>query len=230
MRLDPTRYQLGWGIGCFGNWGAADELPQFVHSKLDHKVRGLNRLIAQYQDDTDGMVALIETLTGQLQALEDAGQSVLQLRSLDTGFGQSLDQLGQFLLLQRGGIADNTYRIRLAARAIAAGSLGTPEVVRGVLDFLMCGLQSVVLLEEPPAVTVLRTAELPQIDGDAFARIVALVAPAGTRIIVQWELPASEGPSFGFESDNSAGPWAEWGEDPSDAGVWAEGYDGRDLP
>lgn len=227
-RVDPTRYQAGWGVGCFGNWGAADERPQHVQSKMDHVIRAQRRLLAQYSDKPN-MLALIRASVANLQSIEDAAQSVLASRSLDTSFGATLSALGDLLLHARGGLADNTFRHQLAGVIAAQGSGCTAEEVRGILDALLCGLSSVSLAEEPPCVTVLRTCELTQLDGDTFAAIVNEGDASGTRTILQWEQPVDQGPLFGFESDNSSAPWAEFGDDLSTAGSWAEAWDGRDV-
>lgn len=221
--LDPTRYQTGFGAGM-ANIGASDEAAREAPG-IDHSVRAVRRLIAQYQGRPN-ITAFAATIGARAQDIEDACETLLQMRGLDTAFGFLLDALGERVRLARGGLADNTYRVRLAAQVIANASRGTPADVRAVLDMLMQGVLDVRLTETPPGCTVLRTAQISQEDGDAFAMIVNDAPPVGTRVIVEWELPVEAGLTFGFEDDNGAGPWAEHAEDASASGLWAEGADG----
>lgn len=222
--LDPVRYDSGWGVS-FGNWGASAEAPTYVLDGLNHCIQGQRRLVAQYQDKTK-MRSLICTMAQGIQRLEDSMQAVLQFGSLDTSFGKTLDGIGELMLLPRNGAEDNTYRVRISARAIAAHCSGTFEEARQILDELLQGMNAVRVTDHFPGVTIFRTYELPQSDGVVDATIVKFGAANGTRIIIEWEIPLSVGSSFGWENDNSALGFAEFGEDPGPAGFWAEGYDG----
>lgn len=222
--LDPIRYRGAWGIG-WANFGASDQQAHGLSSDIDHNARARGRLIAQYQGKSvpEAMMGLIGD---RIQALDDIAYTVLHQHGLDTAWGFLLDDVGERVGLARNGLEDNAYRVRLGGRVLANASSGSYEDVRRVLDFLMQGLYDVRLEQAPPATMILRTAQLLQADGDAFAQTVMRAAPAGVRCIVEWELPVEQGLTFGFEDDNTAGPWAEFAEDSSAAGLWAEGYDG----
>jgi len=215
----------GWGVG-WGAWGAS-EGPPLSEPSPDHRTAAQRRLIGQYQEDLAGMVPLTRELAGAgPQALEDASHQIPTARSLVTAYGASLELLAPLMGTTRGGLEDNSLRWRLFARALAAASNGSPEHLRAPLDALLCGLQPSRLREDLDAVTVLLVRELDQADGEAFASILALANPAGSRVILQWELPVREGATFGWEGDSGAGIWAEWGANPSPAGLWAEASDG----
>lgn len=222
--LNAERYWSGFGIG-WGNFGASNEAPHFLESDVGHAVRARRRLIAQYQGKPNA-VATAELIGGRAQTIEDIGVTVRDLHGLDTAFGFLLDDVGERVGLSRQGLEDNTYRTRLAGRIMANVSQGNPEAVRAVLDMLMQTVYDVRLELAPPGVTILRTAQLFQEDGDRFAMTVNRAVPIGTRCIVEWELPAALGAGFGFADDPGAVEWAEFAEDSGDAGVWAEGSDG----
>lgn len=224
--LDPARYYSGWGVGHCA-FGASDEPAHMSTSSITHDVAARRRLIAQYNEEDNPLRTLMELLGGRAQTLDDIATTVLEHRGVDTGWGFLLDQVGATVGIVRGGLEDNTYRIRIAGQILANTSNGSPEDVRKILSMLMQGLYDVRLVQAPPGVALLRTAQLVQEDGDAFAKIVQTGIPVGTRCIVQWELPIEMGMSFGFEDDNTVAGFAEFGEDASEAGLWAEGSIGE---
>lgn len=197
---------------------------------FDHVIQAKRRLLAQYQDKPK-FLAFAAAFLASCQPLEDAAQSILNFRALETAFGARLDAIGDIVVLQRNGDADNTYRHKLGGKIVANACTGAPEELRAILDFLMSGINPVYLREEPPAVTVLRTFELPVADGIAFAQITASGAPIGTRVIVEWEVPTYVGPTLPMAEWGSdpAGyaSFAEFGADPASTSFWAEAYDGR---
>jgi hypothetical protein len=221
--LNIERYQSAWGIG-WGAFGASDEPEHLLESDVNHAVIARRRLIAQYQDTN--FADLAEALGERFQELENLGVTVRDLSGLDTAWGPLLDAVGDRLGLTRQGFEDNTYRTRLAGYIMSGVSQGSPEHVRAIVDMLMQSVYDVRLETAPPGCMILRTQQLSQAEGDAFARLAQRGMPIGCRLILEWELPILMGPSFGFEDDNTAGPWAEFGEDASGAGNWAEGSDG----
>lgn len=222
--LTSTRY-AGMGVNTIA-WGGGQPPARNGTPPFEAGTMATRRLLAQYQGKPN-MTGLIRAIVSQLHDLEVATQTVFQLRGLDTAFGPALDQIGEVLGLDRVGNMDNTYRVALAAMAKAVNASGaTAEECRNIVDWCFQGLASARLLPQPPGCAILRAFEVPQDAGMLAGLCMDRASAAGKRVIVQWQRPSYEGTTFGFSDDLSSGTWADWGTDPTSAGLWAEGWDG----
>lgn len=97
--------------------------------KTTRVVEAQGKLIDQFKNHTN-IDALVKALAQQSQELEAAAFEVLLNTLLDTAVGVQLDGLGDIIGVERGGLSDADYRVRLRAQILLNKSSGTiPEIV-----------------------------------------------------------------------------------------------------
>ncbi len=155
------------------------------------------RLLVYEQFKEDPFVLLFcDAYGAQLQQLEDSGQALLTIPSIDLSEGVQLDVIGVIVGQPRQGVPDSTYRLYLRARIRANKSGGTPADLYAVF-FAMFG-----------ALTILQY--VPGGDASFTFRILSSIDPveaavalvfltdskaAGVRGILEWS-PADPGDMF----------------------------------
>lgn len=103
---------------------------------FDHVAKALDRLPYQFktQENIENLISLYANRT---QNVEDIFWELLELRFLEDALGQQLDNLGKILDIEREGLSDDDYRIRLIAKIAQHNSEGTPEDLIAIYSLLM---------------------------------------------------------------------------------------------
>lgn len=99
----------------------------------DWAARLRSRLYEQYHSTVTWNQWVDNVLGPQFQDLEDAGQSLLTLPSIDDSVGAQLDVIGRIVGQSRLGFDDPTYRMLLKARVLSNRSTGTTEDIYKVM-------------------------------------------------------------------------------------------------
>jgi hypothetical protein len=102
----------------------------------DWSARLRSRLYQQFKSSVSWQQWCDEVLGPQFQDLEDAGQTLLTLLSIEDSEGVQLDNIGRHIGQPRSGVDDETYRLYLSARVLANKSDGTAEDIFKVLRAL----------------------------------------------------------------------------------------------
>ncbi len=102
----------------------------------DWQQRLQDRIYEQYSE-LPVIQALSDIFAVQFQALEDSGQSLFTITSIDDSEGVNLDVIGRVVKQLRLGFDDATYRLLLKARVRANKSSGTPEDIYSVFMALI---------------------------------------------------------------------------------------------
>lgn len=101
----------------------------------DHVARG-RALLMRALGNKPLLTALLAAYTAQVQAAEDALWALFT-DTLETATGASLDQLGGVLLVARGVLDDEDYRVVLRAAVLARKSNGRARDVCAVLRAML---------------------------------------------------------------------------------------------
>jgi hypothetical protein len=185
----------------------------------DHCALAIGRLVSQYRGQA-GMESILCVFGDRMQDVDQALANVGAYRGLDTAYGAQLDRIGEVLQLDRDGLTDAAYAIRLHGAALAKGSHGRPDELIAVLQTLTAGTGATIDHDEHfPAAVVMEAAGISNADGYANAEILRRAVPAGVRFILLHNRPSVT--LFGWIDDPGRGPWAEFDNDPA-AGVWME--------
>jgi hypothetical protein len=105
-----------------------------------HVADAIARLPEQHKQPlTEKIQALVSIYAARMQTLENVLFQILLGRFpfIDTAIGEQLDQIGRLVLLDRNGLSDTEYRIRLRARLLVLRSRGTTEDIIGVVKALI---------------------------------------------------------------------------------------------
>lgn len=181
----------------------------------NHSDAGVERLIQQYKEKPS-LEAILRSLIDQIQDAEDAYQQLLNFRSIDNAFGQTLDLIGSIVGATRlTGESDDNFRLRIRYQVSLNTSEGQPE---RVLDsYRLITGESFVLIQElyPAAVSVSSAfAFADQAEVDRVLAVVESVAPAGVRVDYLGVFDATEpfafqgvasGAGFGTVTDANVG-------------------------
>lgn len=100
---------------------------------LDYAERAKARILSQYREKPK-LVALVMTLAAAVQEIESALFDVIDQTAVGTAVGSWLDQLGNIVGEERGGVGDVLYRRYINARIAANGSEGTLENIIDVIE------------------------------------------------------------------------------------------------
>ncbi len=106
-------------------------------------------LIGHFQEDP-AMVALATIFGNKVQEIEDALWQLYTERGIDTAVGAQLDIIGKILGYTRGGLDDDTYRLRLRAKIALNKDSGTAAEILNIFALLLPGL-GLELRDTPPA-------------------------------------------------------------------------------
>jgi len=111
-------------------------MPIRVDYVSDWKARLLGLIYEQFKGLPNIELIATDVLAPQIQDLEDSGQTLFSLPSIDDSEGVNLDVIGRIVNQPRGGVDDPTYRSYLRGRIAANRSSGTPEDLYSVFAVL----------------------------------------------------------------------------------------------
>lgn len=146
--------------------------------------------------------ALVALIGAQAQEIEDAGQELLTLFSIDQSEGAQLDLIGRIVGQLRAALDDATYRLYLRARIRANRSSGTKRDIYAVFYAMFgAGVLQVIVDGYPAGFTL--TIATPLTATEAAAAIAMLIDAkgAGIRAVFQWQQSAD---ADMFYTDTSA--------------------------
>lgn len=106
-------------------------------------------LIGHFQEDP-AMVSFSTIFGNKVQEIEDALWQLYTERGIDTAIGAQLDILGKILGYTRGGLDDDTYRLRLRGKIALNRDSGTITEILDIFALLLPTL-SLELRDTPPA-------------------------------------------------------------------------------
>lgn len=183
----------------------------------DHVAQGIARLLEQYKRSTR-FIALLTVYLERTQALEDALWEVLELRSIDTGFGIILDHIGKILNEPRGGLIDDDYRILLRAKVKVLKSSGTGNQLIEIGDLSIPGGYTFTLADMGNATLLVTIVEPVAFTPGVFQRNLLHAKSGGVKLIFEFSTASAaetfrwtDGPGWGSVYDPGAGGYlASW--------------------
>lgn len=99
---------------------------------LDYVTLALSRLTSQFQSSAK-LRDLVAGAVGPLTTLEEAADSIISERWIDTAIGAQLDGCGAIVGELRQGKSDDAYRTAIRFRVFVNTSRGTPaDLIRGL--------------------------------------------------------------------------------------------------
>lgn len=187
-----------------------------VVDAIDWTARARSRLYQQFRDKPK-LLAVVDAYAAQLQALEDTGQALSLILSIDPitddpesplygiGRGAQLQRVGRIVGQHYTGEAEDLYRLRLRARIRANKSSGTPEELYAVYQALMAGAGHAQIEPSPPAGLVFHANDA-LTDPEAALLLTFLVDAkvAGVRLWLEWQT-TDAAHAFAFASDDYPG-------------------------
>jgi hypothetical protein len=195
--------------------------------------RLVGRIYQQFKDDPVLVALVRDVIAPQFQALEDAGQAVALMLSIDPvtsdpdsplygiGRGVQLDVIGRIVGQPRGGISDEVYRPYLRARIRTNRSSGSPDDLYAVFVALFGVTGSATILPAPPAGLIFRV-DNPGLSVAEDAALFAFLRAAkdgGVRLYIETQ-PADDAHTFCF--DGGAGLGFGDPADPTIGGEFAD--------
>jgi len=120
-----------------------------VDKILDYAARSKTLLLQQYKGK-EKIEGWQEAYDEQIQELEQTYCDMVDFRTIDTGFGQILDEIGEIVVQDRGGFADDFYKNLLKAKVGENTSQGDIAKILEITELLTNSSQ-VHLQEEFPA-------------------------------------------------------------------------------
>jgi len=142
----------------------------------------LARLIDQFRGQPI-IGAFVAAWARQSQAVEATSFGLLEETWLATAIGVQLDGLGEIVGVERGGLSDTDYRLRIRAQVKRNVSSGTIDELLELCTDL--GATSVVLTETPPAKIALDSQSI-VVSGLQIGRLAASAKPAGVGFSFTW--------------------------------------------
>ena len=146
-----------------------------------HVTDAKNRLAIQYKGSLK-IEGIIEALTQQIQDGEDDFIDLCSGRTIGGSIGIQLDRLGALVGIERMGLSDDDYRVRITTKIAQNISQGEPERLIDVYKQLL-GASFIFYADLPPGgVEMSANAEIPSGQVNTFYLEIAKAAPAGVRI------------------------------------------------
>lgn len=160
----------------------------FVDYVTDWASRLRARIYTQWRYSTTMNQWVDEIFGPQAQDLEDAGQSLFSIVSIDDSEGVNLDVLGRIIGQPRTVDSDVTYRTYLKARVLTNKSDGAPEAIYKVLRALLGDDIGLVYVGGGPKQFVIRVVS-PITAEQARSAVDFLgdAKEAGARGILEWQ-------------------------------------------
>jgi len=167
--------------------------------RQSHHVDSALALLVQQFRGKARLEGVLSALARQVQSLEDTLWDLHLERRPGRATGAQLDGIGRIVGLQRGALADGTYRTHLRARIRLLRSTGTPEEILGMISMVVGPGASIELNEYQRATILLAVrGRLTEATDDDVVALVHAAKPAGVRAIA--ELSEATG-VFTFDSD-----------------------------
>lgn len=195
---------------------AADPAPVPVVEGSDHVAEALDRLVEQWRKPN--IQALVAAVVGPCQALEDALQDLLTLRSPLTATDNALDVIGRLVGQPRNGVTDDDeYRRYVLGRISTNRSRGTYEelirITRLVaLPEYSAGIGVAIRQEGTAAVVVALTntdaITMTQAAADILLSFLREAKKAGVRLLLEYALRAPED-LFAFDGPTDGGGFGD---------------------
>jgi len=146
-----------------------------------HIIDARNRLLQQYKD-LPNIQAILDSLIGPIQTLENAFNDLNTGRGVDGAVGVQLDRLGALVGIARSGAPDAIYRTRIKVRVIQNLSQGEPDRLIQVYGFSL-GATLVHYQENYPAGSILlANADVIAGQETLIYESIQSIAPAGARV------------------------------------------------
>lgn len=140
-----------------------------------------DRLKFQFKDSPN-VLSFTEILTDQIQDLEDAFNGLLTKRDIENSTGQQLDGIGEIVGIERQGLDDDEYRLRIYFQIARNTSEGTIEDLINTLRILTGAEQVIVQEYFPASVTAMVGKSIPADLGDTTLVLIQDVVSAGVRV------------------------------------------------
>lgn len=193
----------------------------------DWQTRLRSRLAEQFKDKPK-LVAVVDAFAEQVQALEDSGQALALLGSIDPvtddtndprywiGRGAQLEVIGRRVGQQHTGEPDAIYRLRLRARIRANRSSGTAEDLYAVFVALFGGAGAAKIARSQPATLIFQVVAmgLDPLSAGVLLDFLRDAKDAGVKLILEWSpvadagmftMAGAGGLGFGDSSDPTIG-------------------------
>ena len=159
-----------------------------IEQILDHAAAAAARLPSQHSGKVK-LPALVSSLAGPAQGVEDALWALLIERSVDTAVGAQLDRLGAIVGEPRNGLVDAHYRRHVRARIAANRSRGCLADILNVADLVVYDDGArYVYQPQYPAAYALQVADV-AIDATVagfVARFLHAATSAGVRVLLEF--------------------------------------------
>lgn len=171
---------------------------------FDYAERAKARILSQYREKPK-LVALVMTLAAAVQEVEAALFDVIEQTAVGTAVGTWLDQLGNIVGEERGGVGDVLYRRYINARVAANGSEGTLEDFIDVITAWYGATFPDLRLAELGRMNIEIDLADPDVTPEAIDRLIKLLRDtkaAGVGLELFWQQDASS-KIFTFSSSSS---------------------------
>lgn len=171
---------------------------------LDYAERAKARILSQYREKPK-LVALVMTLAAAVQEIEAALFDVIDQTAVGTAVGSWLDQLGNIVGEERGGVGDVLYRRYINARIAANGSEGTLENIIDVIEAWYGSPFPDLRLAELGRMNIEVDMADPDVSAESVERLIKLLRDtrsAGVGIELFWQQDAGT-KIFTFSSSSS---------------------------
>lgn len=170
----------------------------------DHLQSALSHVLEQFKDK-EVINALLEVMIAEVQEVEEAAYAILTGRSIATGIGKQLDDIGEDLGVPRFALNDVDYAERLELQIYINTSDGTGKDVGNILK-RATKADNVYLARRYPAFVHLHT------DGVVTPEVLKMI-PKVVAAGVQTQLTVNEsGAPFVFADDPTGEGFNDLGE------------------
>ncbi len=188
---------------------------------IDHVTDWLGRLRGRVAEQFKGLPnldALVAAYAEQIQALEESGQALALLASIDPvtndpasplygiGRGVQLDVIGILVGQKRLSADDATFRLYLRARIKVNNSSGVAEDLYAIFVALFAGAGRARAVPMQVATLVFQIFA-PLLDGPTESVVISFLRDAhiaGVRLILEWQ-PVDDAHSFAFYGGDGLG-------------------------
>lgn len=180
-----TSQQFVWNLPAPVTVSAPAVTP--VTGARDHVAIALGRLPQQFKDATK-LQAFISAFMSESQALENAMQDLLTMRTLDNAVGAQLDVIGKKVGQARNGLDDDDYRRYCRARVAANRSNGVPEdLIKVAKAATADALAKIIINNSGTAALILRVASVVSDDtaANTLLDLLHVAVSAGVRLVLE---------------------------------------------
>lgn len=153
----------------------------------DWKGRLRSKLYEQF-GSLPNMIAMSDLFARQFQDLENSGQTLFSITSIDDSEGVNLDVIGRIIDQLRLGVDDATYRLFLKAKVRANKSSGTPEEIYSVFRALLGNAISMIYIPGNDAGFELQIRDpISALFASVAAQLLGIAKMAGVKGNLDWQ-------------------------------------------